>query len=382
MIIFKAFLKVLNKYKATVILYTVILVFFAGFNMKDTKSNQGFIAKKPDVLIVNNDTNQGLTKDLIDYISKNVNIISIEIDEDKINDAVFYRNVNYVIYIPEKFREDFLSNKNPKIEIKSTGDYQASLASLILERYMKVATIYNNKGMDEASLISNINNTLNKEIEVEVTSKLDNDNLSKLTSFYNFSNYSFLASVVFIICLVLTSFRDEKINKRNIVSSTNYKKFNQSLLFANIFFACLLWLIYVLLSLILFGNIVFTLHGLLYIINSFFFIMCAVTIAILLANIINNKDAISGIVNVIALGSSFLCGAFVPMDFLPQSVIKIAHILPSYWFIKNNELIKTLETFSWVNIKSFMFNLAIIGGFMIMFISLNNLVSKCKRKKC
>lgn len=45
MIIFKAFLKVLNKYKATVILYTVILVFFAGFNMKDTKSNQGFIAK-------------------------------------------------------------------------------------------------------------------------------------------------------------------------------------------------------------------------------------------------------------------------------------------------------------------------------------------------
>ncbi len=350
--------------------------------MKDTKSNQGFIAKKPDVLIVNNDTNRGLTKDLIDYISKNVNIISIEIDEDKINDAVFYRNVNYVIYIPEKFREDFLSNKNPKIEIKSTGDYQASLASLILERYMKVATIYNNKGMDEASLISNINNTLNKEIEVEVTSKLDNDNLSKLTSFYNFSNYSFLASVVFIICLVLTSFRDEKINKRNIVSSTNYKKFNQSLLFANIFFACLLWLIYVLLSLILFGNIVFTLHGLLYIINSFFFIMCAVTIAILLANIINNKDAISGIVNVIALGSSFLCGAFVPMDFLPQSVIKIAHILPSYWFIKNNELIKTLETFSWVNIKSFMFNLAIIGGFMIMFISLNNLVSKCKRKKC
>ena len=48
---------------------------------------------------------------------------------------------------------------------------------------MKVATIYNNKGMDEASLISNINNTLNKEIEVEVTSKLDNDNLSKYSTY-------------------------------------------------------------------------------------------------------------------------------------------------------------------------------------------------------
>ena len=32
------------------------------------------------------------------------------------------------------------------------------------------------------------------------------------------------------------------------------------------------------------------------------------------------------------------------MEMLPEGVLKAAHVLPSYWFIKNNETLKTLET--------------------------------------
>ena len=74
----------------------------------------------------------------------------------------------------------------------------------------------------------------------------------------------------------------------------------------------------------------FTTHGLMYLINSFVFTICAITIAFLIGTLINNKNAINGIVNVVALGSCFLCGAFVPMDWLPDAVLKIAHVLPSY----------------------------------------------------
>ena len=58
----------------------------------------------------------------------------------------------------------------------------------------------------------------------------------------------------------------------------------------------------------------FSIHGIFYLINSFIFSICATTIALFIGNIVSNKNAISGIVNVIALGSSFLCGAFVPME--------------------------------------------------------------------
>lgn len=85
----------------------------------------------------------------------------------------------------------------------------------------------------------------------------------------------------------------------------NYKKHNRYLLLANTLFAICLWAIYVILSFILVGNVMFTLNGLMYIINSFIFTICAVTIAFLIGNLVKNKEAINGIVNVVALRFMF-----------------------------------------------------------------------------
>ena len=150
MTIFKTFLKVLNKYKVTIIMYAVILIFFAGFNMKNNDNSMSFIASTPDVLIINNDEEKGITKSLINYIKENSNIKEIKNSEEAINDAIFYRDVNYVIYIPNNFREDFLNKKNPEIKIKSTGDYNASLAEMMKKKYMRLANNYNNSNLKEA----------------------------------------------------------------------------------------------------------------------------------------------------------------------------------------------------------------------------------------
>lgn len=380
MIVFKTFLKILNKCKTPIIMYTVFLVFFAGFNMTTSDNSNSFVASKPDVLIINNDEEIGITKDLIAYITNNSNIINIKNNESAINDALFYRDVNYIIYIPTNFRKDFLNYKNPKIQIKSTGDYQSSLAEMILEKYIRVANIYNDKTQSEEEIIKNINETLSKQTEVEITSKLDTNNLSKAAFYYNFTNYCILAGSIYVICLILSSFKNEKIRKRTIISSMNYKKYNLTLLFSNSLFAIILWCFYVLLSFILLGNIMFTLHGLIYIINSFIFTLCALTLAFLIGNLVGDKNALNGIINVIALGSSFLCGAFVPMEFLPNSVLKLAHILPSYWYIKTNELLKEIELFNFETMKPILINMVILVVFSLLFIILTNIVSNKKRK--
>lgn len=380
MTVFKTFLKVLNKNKFVIIMYTAILIFFGGFNMQTSENNTSFVASKPDILIINQDEETGLTKNLVDYIKENSNIIDIENTQEAIDDALFYRDVNYIIYIPENYRENFLNGENPKIEIKSTGDYQASLAEMMLERYIKVANIYQKNIDSEEELINKINETLSKQTEVEITSKLDIDNLSKATFYYNFANYSILAGCVYVICLILSSFKDEKIAKRTIISSMNYKKHNRQLLLSNSLFAIVLWIFYVALSFILVGDIMFSTHGLIYIANSFVFTMCAVTIAFLIGNLVNNKNAINGIVNVVALGSSFLCGAFVPMEWLPDSVLTIAHILPSYYYISSNEMISGLEVINFETIKPILTNMGIVLIFAIVFIVITNIVSKRKRK--
>lgn len=273
-----------------------------------------------------------------------------------------------------------MNGKNPEIEIKSTGDYQLSFAEMLLLRYIKVANIYQKSINNEEELISKINETLSKKSEVEITSKLDTNILSKATFYYNFANYSIMAFLIYVICLILASFKDIKIQKRTIISSTNYKTLNRQLLLSNSLFSIILWMIYVVLSFILVGDIMFSIHGIIYLINSFIFTICATTIALFIGNIVSNKNAISEIVNVIALGSSFLCGAFVPMEWLLEGVIKIAHILPSYYYISSNEILKTLEIINFDTIKPIVLNIIIILSFSIVFIILTNIVSKRKQK--
>ena len=170
---------------------------------------------------------------------------------------------------------------------------------MILTRYVKVANIYQKETQNEEELIKNINDTLSKQTEIEITSKLDTDNLGRATFYYNFMNYSILAGCVYVICVIISSFREEKIRKRTIISSMNYKKYNRQLLLANGILIFILWILYVILSFLLIGNIMFTTHGLILIANSFVFSICSLTIAFLIANIINNKNAINGIINVV-----------------------------------------------------------------------------------
>ena len=392
MTVFKTFLKVLNKCKFSVILNTVILLIFAGVNMTTSDTQMNFEATKPDILIVNQDTNVGITQNLTKYLEENCETIAVKDNEDAINDALFYRDVNYVIYIPQNYRQDVLKGENPEIQIKSTGDYQASYAEMLLARYVKVQNIYvkelakqtDNKTLTDEKLeneiIEKINQTISKQTEIEMTSKLDTTGLEKATFYYNFANYTLLAGAILVICLILSSFHEERIRKRTIVSSMKYQKHNRILLLSNGLFALVLWLFYVLISFFVVGNVMFSTQGLIYIVNSFVFTLCALTIAVLVGNIVNNKNAMSGIVNVIALGSSFLCGAFVPVEWLPDTVLKIAHCLPSYWYIQSNEIVKTMEELNLETLKPIMINMGVVLLFSIGFVIVTNLIAKKKRK--
>lgn len=380
MIVFKTFPKVLNKCKFPLILYTIILIFFGGFNMQTSENSLSFVESKPDILMINEDEEKGITKNLVQYIEKNSNIKKIKDDEQARDDALFYRDVNYIIYIPKGYRKSFLNGENKEIKIKSTNDYQASYANMLLKRYLKVANTYQGMEKDESKLIEKINKTLAKKTKIELTTKKDTNSIEKMVFYYNFLNYSILAGSIYVICLILSSFHEENIKKRTIISSMDYKKHNRILLLSNMLLAIVLWIIYVGLSIILCGKIIFTSYGMVCIMNSFLFTLCALTIAFLISTLINNKNAINGIINVVALGSSFLCGAFVPVEFLPKNVLNIAHILPSYWYINTNEMIKNIEVINITTMRGILFNMGVLIIFSVILIILANIVTKKKLK--
>ena len=380
MTVFKTFLKILNKNKFIVILYTAILLTFAGTNMSTNKQTTDYVASKPDILIINNDEQEGITKDLIAYLNDKCTIKEVDNNEDAISDALFYRDINYLIKIPKGYNKDFLAGKNPTIEVQSTGDYMSSLAEMTLSKYLNVANIYQKNISNEEELLKNINDTLAKESKITITSKLDSTTLERAAYYFNFESYSILACLIYVICLILSIFNDSKIKKRIIISSVDYKKNNRELLLSNCLYSIILWLFYLIVGVILIGNTMFTVHGLIFILNSLAFTLCATTLAFFLGTLITNKNAINGLVNVIALGSSFLCGAFVPQEWLPDFVLKIAHILPTYYYINTNDKTKTLEVIDMSTLKPIIINTSAIIAFMIIFIILTNIVSKKKRK--
>lgn len=379
MTVFKTFWKIIKKYKGTIILYTVMLVSFGGINLSSKEANLNFTNEKPDVLIVNQGENIGLTKNLIDYLSQNTNIVQIENSEEKRNDALFYRDVNYIIYINDDYREKILNGENVTLDIKSTNDYSAHLAEMILNKYLTVQNLLRAYTTNEQKLINKINKTLKEESKVVVSSKVDKTAENKVSRYFNFASYSILAAIIFIITLVMTSFKEKTINKRITVSSMNYKKHNNLLLISGLAYVLVLWLLYTLLAIILLKSSVLNTKGLLYILNSLVFSLSDLTFALLISALVKNKDAIGGIVNVVALGSAFLCGAFLPVEYLGSNVLKLAHIFPAYYYINTNNKIMSAEIIDKTLLTNILPNTLTLILFMILFIIINNLITKQKR---
>ena len=380
MIVFNTFWKVINKYKGTIILFTVMLVAFGGINTTSSNSTVDFTNSKPDIAIVNKDENKGLTKNLISYLKKNTNVKDIKNEEEALDDALFYREVNYIIYIPKDYHNDVLSGKTPEIDIKTVGDYTSSLAEMLLTRYLKIQSIYSKNISNEQELVKAINQNLTKTAEITITSKIDTSKTSKVSRYFNFASYSIMFIIIFVICMVSASFNEKTIKKRTIISSMNYKTHNKYILRASFIYSSLVWLLYMILGVVLFSSTMLSIRGLIYSLNAFIFTFSSLTLALLLSTLINDKDAVNGIVNVIALGSAFLCGAFIPTEWLPESVITISRIFPTYWYVNSNDLLTNLQSINMTTLKPILINMLVVIIFSVTFIILNNLVAKKKQK--
>lgn len=379
MTVFSTILKILNKLKGMLILYTVILISITALNQTSGSITE-FEESKPDLIIVNKDLEDPITKGFTDYLEEHCELKDIDVnDKEKISDAIFYRDVNYIVYIPNHFGKDLLEGKKPKLEYKSTGDENASYCQMIIEKYIRTVMIYKDYYEGE-ELTKKVGNVVENDTKVTLKTSLDTSSLSSMTRYFNFLNYALLAGCVYCISMILASLKEQNVRKRTIISSFNYKKYNLIVLMSLSIVILAMWMMYMILSFILFKNQMTTSNGIAYMLNSLVFALCSLSIGFLIGNITQNKNAIGGIVNVVALGTSFLCGCFVPFDYMPDYVIKIAHILPTYYFVKNNETIKTIEAFGGEALKPLLINGGIIVAFAILFIIITNYVSKKKER--
>lgn len=381
MIIFKNYFQIVKSYLPLIVTYVVIFLAIAYFATSSSTASTSYTDAKPKVLLINNDQNTTLTKNFEKYLKKVSDIVDLKVEEEKIKDALFFGKVSYVITIPENFTNDFIALKNPKLETEQAPDsYSATYTELLLNKYFKTVSIYTEMGHDLDEATSLAMSDLEKVTSVHGIEKSDLVNAEKVVYYYNFVSYILLALIIVIVGMVMKSYNTESVRKRNLVSPISYRSQNRQILLGHFTFTVLIWLSFAVMSIVLYGGIMFSPQGLLVMLNSFIAVMVFLSIAFLIGTLIHNEEALSSISNVLALGSSFLAGAFVPQEFLGSFTLGIARFLPNYWYIKNTNEIFAMTTIGTKELTQIFTTMGILFLFGVFFFILTNIISKRKRQ--
>ena len=384
MIILKTFWRIMKRYWWIVALYVVILTSISILNLRSNSNQTTFTDEKPEITIVDKTTHQPLTNNFLNYLSQTAELVKL--DESQITDALFYQRTSLVVFLPENLETQILSGQKITLDYRTSGNYSAELAKNLISRYFELQKSEINLLHTQSpshqqinSLINSINQKLAVSPKVHLTTN-NITNLRKISAYFNAASYTIMTIILYITCLINATFNKTEIKKRTLVSSLHLKKYNLYLLRANSIFSFLFFIFISSISYLVLGNIIFTSLLVLYLSNTLLFAICCLTLAELISTIVISRDAVSGIVNLISLGSAFLSGAFISASFLPTLVLNIAHILPSYWYINANSKIESVKNLNLDSISAVLPNFLMLLFFSLLFIVLNYLISKKQRQ--
>ncbi|MFQ8704879.1 MAG: ABC transporter permease [Thomasclavelia sp.] len=382
MTVFKKYLKIANTYTLMILAYTAIFLGLAIFAGTYNSTSTDYESMDVKVAIINRDGNTELIKGFKEYIKDHGELVNLKDDDEALRDALFYRTVDYIMIIPDNYSNDFIEGKNVSIETMELPDSYSSIYSKnLLNKYLNTANIYLKAGVSDTDLTKLIKKDLNKNIDVDMLDKQNDVDFSMPMTYYNFSNYMLITITMVIITMVMVSFNEEKIKRRNLISPVSYKSMNRQLMLGNYTVGLAIWLLYVGFSFILYSDAMMTPNGALLVINSLVLMIFIQAFSFMIAKFTSNREILSGVGNVFGLGSSFICGAFVPQNMLSPFVLGMAKFLPSYWFIKaNNEIIK-LTDFSFNSIQPVLIDMLIVCGFTLLIYLATQIITKLHLKK-
>ncbi len=329
MIVFKNYLRLLRGAIPSIIIFLIITLVITTLSTGSKVQPTGFTLAKPKITIINKDNGE-LANGLVSYLSEKTNVI--EFKEDEIKDALFFYQIECAVII----NDDFF---NKGITIEKAQDISGALQTeILINKYLNLANLY------LESDVENFVDLLEKDLENEVVTNFEIEEIqvnavSDMRFYFNFISYSLIATIIASVALIMRAYNEQNIKMRSMCSPVSFKKYNGQIIMGNIVVSFIFWIAFMLLGYFVYGKTLFTDAGLLMILNAFIFAQVALAIAYAIGTFVKNNEVQNGLAQVIALGSSFLGGAFVPQFALGSIVLLVARITPTYWYARNNDLL-------------------------------------------
>ena len=143
--VFKVYFKVM---RASAVTLAISLVVFMGLAVLFSFVAPGssidlFEPARIPLTVINRDGGAPLAQGLADYLSKNGKPVSIPDDREKLQDALFFRRVEYIAIIPPGFSEDFMAGHDPVIrKIIVPDSISSRYLDLSIDRFLNTVRLY------------------------------------------------------------------------------------------------------------------------------------------------------------------------------------------------------------------------------------------------
>ena len=324
MSIFRTALRIVAAHRAYVLVYLILLSMLGLFmGLANGVSNSETVTDpKPVVAVVDRDGSQ-LSHAVADYLSTVGEMTEIDDSARALQDAA----------AEDRFQHDFeeaVASGTDAPSLDSVVSYRSGAAMLMNTRTAsflgQVYTYLGTTAHDVEEAVTLADDTMADRAETELIPADTTPLSNSLTIYLQFSTYP------------LSMFMD-KLNRRAIRGRTlgsPVPSFSRS---TQIFSACLLigligWFWICLLGLAVFGGDMEASSWPLLVVAGaamLAYALCAVAIGFLLGQAGLKDNAVNAVANIFGMVLSFLGGAWISLEFMPDAVVKIAHFTPSYW---------------------------------------------------
>ncbi len=380
MAVFKAYMKIARKNIWMILLY--LGIFFCVtilFQRFVPEGAEGYTAESVPVGIVDEDGGEA-AESLINYIGRTNETILLEDDRESLQEDLFYRNVRYIVRIPEGFMEKCILGEEKIEAVTVPGTYAGYYVDQQVNSYMVYARSYAAAGFTETEIASAMAHR--DKAEVTLVDFSGNAGLvPAYTCYYRYLPYLRLSVRGYGMGYILMGFRRGIIPQRMRASAVPGRRQSVEGLAASLVIALALWGVSAAVSVVMYRQDIFESGKLIwYLLNSLVMMLTALSLAYLVGTLVKSSNALSGIVNIISLGMCFVCGVFVEISYLSAEVRKAAQFLPVYWYETVNTLLTDHRTVAGSIRSEVLSGIGIQIVFAIAFVCVTLAVAKRSRR--
>ena len=335
MTVFRGFIKLALRQLHMLLLYVAVFVTIAVIVQLSLREERTDTFEMTSLPVAVEDRDGGAAAEgLKEYLGQIHRVTEWEGDLTGLQEKMFYRDIYYLVRIPENFEAACLAGQE-KLEVTkipgTTSAYyvDSQISAWLREMKAMLAAGY---GTQEACAL-----VLQAQSGAGSVRMLDESGYGGEPAphafLFQYLPYMVLSILCYGAAFIMIAFRKEEVRRRLLVSPVPRLRQNLGLMAGYLVLGAVVWVISLILPVTLYrgdflsdGNLPY------YMANVTALVLVSLSIAYVIGMLVKNADIVNGVVNVVTLGMCFLCGVFVSMDVLAEGVRRAAAFLPVYWY--------------------------------------------------